>query len=227
MAPKGERFEMRLDEELLERVDAWRAEQPDLPSRSESARRLIDYGLSVRRGEFDSKSVSISDAERLIISLLCDLHKAQNVQGENDPDFIMSSILGGHFWAFKMQSHLFHSHVDSYSIVKEVIDTLDMWSFIESAVKKIGKAEQEQLEPARLTKFIGYDGHTETDHMGVAHHLIHEMGRFSGFKKRALDSHSPTVARYRRMYRVFEPLRPTLGLGRELSFSQLTQILGS
>lgn len=227
MAPKGERFEMRLDEELLQRVDEWRAGEPDLPTRSESARRLIDAGLSARRAESQSNMVSISNAERLIISLLCDLHKAQEVRGENDPDFIMSSILGGHFWAFKMESHLFHTHADSYATMREVVDTLDMWSFIESAIKKLSKGERDELDRSRLTQFIGYDGHTETDHMGIAHHLIHKMGRFSGFKKRELDSHSPTVSRYRRMYRVFEPLRPTLGLGRELSFAQLGQILGS
>ena len=35
MQPKSERFEMRLDLGTLERVDAWRMRQADLPSRAE------------------------------------------------------------------------------------------------------------------------------------------------------------------------------------------------
>lgn len=224
MAPLGERFEMRLDEELLERLDGWRANQSDLPSRSEAARRLISSGLEARTAA--GGDVVIANSDRLIISLLCDLLKAQGVQGENDPDFIMSTILGGHFWAFKMQSHLFHSQVDDHATMREVVDTLDMWDFIESSIAKLKKAERDALdEVARMTEFIGYDGHTETEHMGVAHHLIHTMGRFGKYKQRALDSHSPTVSRYRKIYRAFEPLRPTLGLGRWLSFEQLKKLL--
>ena len=224
MAPMGERFEMRLDEELLERLDGWRAGQPDLPSRSEAARRLIGSGLDARWSA--GNDIVISNSERLIISLLCDLLKAQGIPGENDPDFVMSTILGGHFWAFGMQSHLFHSQVDDRATVREVVDTLDMWDFIESSIAKLTKSERASLEEvARLTEFIGYDGHTETKHMGVAHHLIHAMGRFGKYKKRSLDSHSPTVSRYRSIYRGFEPLRPTLGLGRWLSFVQLQKLL--
>ena len=60
---KTERFEMRLEPETLERVDKWRAEQTDLPSRAEAMRRLIDVGLVVSgKGE-----LKINDGERLIL----------------------------------------------------------------------------------------------------------------------------------------------------------------
>jgi hypothetical protein len=45
MIAKTERFELRLDSEILERIDDWRGEQPDLPSRSAAVRRLIETGL--------------------------------------------------------------------------------------------------------------------------------------------------------------------------------------
>src|ERR1700757_2111975 len=45
MVPKSERFELRLDSEALERIDEWRADRPDLPSRSEAMRRLVEIGL--------------------------------------------------------------------------------------------------------------------------------------------------------------------------------------
>jgi hypothetical protein len=42
---KTERFEMRAPTRLLSSVDDWRRHQPDLPSRSEAIRRLIETGL--------------------------------------------------------------------------------------------------------------------------------------------------------------------------------------
>lgn len=45
MPPKSERFELRLDSEILYRIDEWRGKLPDLPSRSEAIRRLIEAGL--------------------------------------------------------------------------------------------------------------------------------------------------------------------------------------
>jgi hypothetical protein len=36
------------DDEQLEAVDAWRAKQPDVPTRSEAVRRLVELGLQAR-----------------------------------------------------------------------------------------------------------------------------------------------------------------------------------
>ena len=48
--PKTERFEMRAPADLLRSVDDWRRQQPDLPSRSEAIRRLIEAGLKTSHG---------------------------------------------------------------------------------------------------------------------------------------------------------------------------------
>ena len=49
MAPKTERFEMRLETTMIERVDAWRRKQEDLPSRAEAFRRLVELGLAAKK----------------------------------------------------------------------------------------------------------------------------------------------------------------------------------
>jgi hypothetical protein len=36
---------IRLSDEFIAKVDAWAADQPDLPARSEAIRRLVDLGL--------------------------------------------------------------------------------------------------------------------------------------------------------------------------------------
>lgn len=45
-APKSERFIFSAAKAFFERVDQWRRLQPDLPSRAEAIRRLVDKGLA-------------------------------------------------------------------------------------------------------------------------------------------------------------------------------------
>ena len=49
--------------------------------------------------------------------------------------------------------------------------------------------------------------------------------RWSMFKGRELNSHHPTLHTYRRMFRVFEPMRKTLAGRRNLDVKQLAAIL--
>src|SRR2546430_16020718 len=39
---------MRLSDDFIDKVDAWAADQPDLPARSEAIRRLVELGLTIR-----------------------------------------------------------------------------------------------------------------------------------------------------------------------------------
>jgi hypothetical protein len=51
MNPKTERFEMRMDPGELAQVDEWRRKQPDIPSRAEAIRRLIQQALKAKGGK--------------------------------------------------------------------------------------------------------------------------------------------------------------------------------
>jgi hypothetical protein len=44
---QSERFQMRVSPSFLRLVDEWRRKQPDLPSRAEAIRRLVERGVSV------------------------------------------------------------------------------------------------------------------------------------------------------------------------------------
>jgi hypothetical protein len=47
-AQTGEMVATRIQPELLKRLDAWRREQPDLPTRPEALRRLTEEALRKR-----------------------------------------------------------------------------------------------------------------------------------------------------------------------------------
>ncbi len=46
--PNTDRFEMRAPSAWLKAVDEWRRNQPDIPSRAEAIRRLVDAQLKRR-----------------------------------------------------------------------------------------------------------------------------------------------------------------------------------
>jgi hypothetical protein len=40
---------MRVSDEFIESIDEWRRKEPDLPSRAEAIRRLVELGLQAKR----------------------------------------------------------------------------------------------------------------------------------------------------------------------------------
>lgn len=227
MATKSERFELRIDEEQLSMVDRWANEQPDQPTRAEAVRRLVNLGLSAG----SSRAVHFSDGEKMLLLMMRDLFKNLKIKDpESKPDFLAEVIYGGHYWAPKWDMQgVFHDHVDSPRDVSHVTDVLDMWSFMEEAYERLN-ADQKAVIVAEVgqwatdVKFHGFDGNNESSQMSIAHFLINEMGRFSRFKDRDLNSHCPTYSRYRRMLASFEPMRAGL-VGKGLSVQQLITLL--
>lgn len=226
MPARTERFEMRLDQETLDTVDEWRSDQRDLPSRAEAIRRLIGIALTPRSG----RDTKISDGEKLILSMLSDLYKHEKVKTGIDPSFVMEAIYGGHYWGLGWQYQgLLHDHVDSQHTVTEVVNVLDMWSFIERGYQRLSEEDKIRVEKeappfGKNPRFAGFDGNNETEHMGIAGFLIDKLDRFATFDGRDLNSHHPSIETYRRMLRVFEPVRRTL-TGGDLGVAQIIAIL--
>ena len=228
MQTKTERFELRLDRQTVEQIDAWRTDQSDLPSRAEAMRRLVDAGLTVSRGD----DVQLSSGEKLILMMLHGLYRHHRVKAEIDPDFVADTIFGGHYWALEWKyPGVFHAYRDNQRVLSEVVDILDMWSFIESAYTRLPQDERAQIEVAaepfgKNVAFRGFDGNNESEHLGIARFLIGDLDRFDIFKGRDLNSHAPIMGAYKRILEVFLPIRKTL-TGGELSSSQIIALLNA
>jgi uncharacterized protein YfbU (UPF0304 family) len=221
-----ERFEMRLGPSVLENLDAWRATQGDVPSRSEAVRRLVELGLAKSAPE----QITLSAGEKLIVIMLCQLFKHLKVKGDVDPGFLEEVIYGGHYWGLDWRyTGLFHGHVDSEAVVSEVVDVLDMWHFLERGFDALSKKDKDRVAAeagpfGKHVVFAGFDGNGESEHIGVARFLIDRLDRFTVFKGRDLNSHCPSLDSYQRMLTVFEPMRMNL-IGRELDAAQIIEIL--
>lgn len=228
MNTKSERFEMRLDTDILDRVDQWRAQQPDLPTRAEAMRRLVETGLA----KAGSESVQFSDGEKLIAFMLRDVYKHLKINGEIDPEFVSDVLCGGHYWAPKWKmTGIYHNHEDDPRDVRFVVDTLDMWSFIEEGYEALSKKDKDRVEKeapsfGKHVKFAGFDGNKEAPLLGIARFFPEKLDRFTRFKGRSLNSHAPKSDAYRRMLHVFEPIRRTL-VGGGLNAMQIIALLNA
>ena len=78
---KTERFEMRLDEDILIRIDRWRSQQGDVPARAEAMRRLVETGLARSSPEV----ITFRSAEKLIIAMLANLLRTSRSMTELMP----------------------------------------------------------------------------------------------------------------------------------------------
>lgn len=224
-----ERFEMRIDSELLERLDMWGSEQEDTPSRAEAVRRLLELGLS--HGA-KGRAPHFTDGEKLITLMLTDMLKGLNVETETNIDLVRNAIYGGHYWALGWEMPgVYHGHNDKESRVSFVVDVLDMWSFIEEAYELLSDEGKERLakeaDPfGTHVKFRGFDGNNEAEYMSIATFLVRDLERFTRFKDYDFNSHSPTLVGYGRMVRAFEPIRATL-IGRRMTVDELATVLNA
>lgn len=161
--------------------------------------------------------MKLTDGEKLIVVMLCDVYKALNLKGSVDPDFVSSSVLSGNFQELKWElDGIFRDHEERNKAVTEVGEILDMWSAIERAYKRLTVEEKREVEAGagplgRGVRFSGFDDNTENEHREIAHFFIEKMGRFERFQGRALNAHMPSLEGYRRMLRVFAPMRPPVG----------------
>lgn len=86
---KTKRFEMVASERWVSAVDDWRRAQPDLPSRAEAIRRLVETGL--QGGGADAEAPTVWD-------LLAALYEAdpqwrENYGWENKPNATVSEVI--------------------------------------------------------------------------------------------------------------------------------------
>lgn len=174
--------------------------------------------------------MKLTDGEKLIILMLADLHEKLQIQGELEAPFLRSAIFHDHLWGIRWKySGIPFEASDDPPVVRDVLDILDMWSFIESAYATLDQAQRDKLakdaDPfGKNPRFAGFDGNNESEHMSVAMFLVNELDRFQWFKGRSFNCHFPSLDSHMRMLEVFEPMRTTL-TDSQLSVEQLTRIL--
>lgn len=175
--------------------------------------------------------MEFTNAEKLIIAMLAEIHSALKIKDGLDPDLIQSAVSSGHSWALHWQyPGLFQGENDTPNEVRAVAETLDLWERLERSFAEYpadARKELARLSPiyGQNVRFPGFDGNGE-DGYSIAHVLINDLGRWSSFHGRDLNSHMPLSDAY---YRMLETL-PELNKGPmdyAFSVAEAAQLLNS
>jgi uncharacterized protein len=159
--------------------------------------------------------MNLSEGEKLILVMLCDIYKALGLKGAVDPDTLKPLILAPEV----NNAHATNGAArdqDRTAVATEVSEILDMWSAIERGYKHLTVDEKHNVEVeagplGRGVRFSGFDVEIEIEYRDAAHHLIEVTGLFDRFQGRSLEAHMPALAGYRRMLRLYAPMRSVSG----------------
>ena len=175
--------------------------------------------------------MKLTPQEKLILIMLADIHKKLGINGEVDHEFIMKSIFSDNTWAipWKLSGIFGDEQFDDPPEVEEVSDILDMWSLIEASYSALSVEEKTRIEKEAShfsgeVKFTGFDGNNESNHFSIAKHFIKELGRWTEFDGRDLNSHARSLPVYQRMLKVLNRVRET-NLNDLLSAGEIIKIL--
>lgn len=153
--------------------------------------------------------MKLSNGERLITLMLCELYDKLDVAGEVDPDFLRTAIYTKNEWslAWKYPGIPFESGEEPPEL-REVLDILEMWSFIETSYAGLNENDKISLlaktHPfTTAPKFPGFDGNNEAEYISISSILIDQLDRFQDFSGRDLNAHMPTLDLHRRMLEKF------------------------
>jgi len=174
--------------------------------------------------------MKITDGEKLILLMLTEIYQKLNIDGEIDPEFLQSALFTDNLWGIPWRFNgIPFDKTETPPVVKEVVDILDMWMFIERSFEELTADEKVKVETeadpfGKDPKFRGFDGNNESKHVSAALFLIKDLGRFTEFRDRDLNAHMSTIERHQRMLSVFLPVRAQLD-GRLMTADELIRVL--
>ncbi|WP_090944431.1 YfbU family protein [Azotobacter beijerinckii] len=171
--------------------------------------------------------MKLTDGEKLITLMLCELYDKLQMNSEIDPDFLRTAIYTGNEWslAWKYPGIPFEDQKDPEQL-KEILDILDMWEHVELSYDQLSPEDKTTLDAlpfGKKPRFFGFDGNNEAEYIGITSILLNELDRFQRFKGRDLNAHMPTLDIYHRMLPTYN-LRRKQGL-ELLGVSDLSVIL--
>lgn len=175
--------------------------------------------------------MKLSNPEKLILLMLSEIYDKLELN-DIDTRLLRSAIHSENTWAldWEMPGVVGSDSEPTPALVKDVANYLDMWSFLEEAYSSYDTVIKERIAQeaapfGRHVRFPGFDGNNESDALSIARILVEDMGRFSRFKGRDMNSHAPLLPAYAQMLKVFEPIRPSISGTRSLSPDQAITIL--
>lgn len=174
--------------------------------------------------------MEFSNEQKLIITLLTDIHAKLGIEDSVDPLFVQRMVNEDQAWALGWAYPGLYEKVETPAHVKFVADVLDMWEVLEREFLDLSDDDKQrllELSPifGRDVTFKGFDGNHEYRERSIAHILINDLERWTGFAGRDLNAHMATIDGYKRMLEVYEGLPEESKLERSLTVEEIASVV--
>ncbi|WET11858.1 YfbU family protein [Pseudomonas sp. D3] len=178
--------------------------------------------------------MEFTNQQKLIITMLSDIHAELQIADSLDPDFVRRAVCEGQGWALNWKyPGMFEDPAEDPENVKFVANVLEMWSMLEDSFKALNAEQRAELavvsDPfGKDVQFPGFDGNNEYELLAIARIFVNDLERWSEFTGRINNSHMRVKDGYQRMFEVFDGIRDSkyqchdFGL---LNVEQLAQVL--
>lgn len=173
--------------------------------------------------------MNFTPEQRLIVGLLCDIHKKPEINNEYDAELISDAILTGNEWAIDLEyGDLLSSKIDDHRF-EFVSDVLQMCTVVEGSYAQMTDDEKAMI--AEGTKFnpekafFGFDGNNESEYVSFARFYVTRINRFPWFSEREFNSHIHSVDTYKRMLRIFNDVYDPVYGDDHLNAQQIISIM--
>lgn len=170
--------------------------------------------------------MKMTETERLILLMLAEFYEKNEMKVEIHQDQVDLRSLNKKSYEHK---YFVYQDLDTLSLIKEVVNILDMWLIIQKSYAFLTSDKKETLEKnipyiGNDPVFTGFDGFYESEHMKTSLYLASEIERFKKLKVNDFNSRSPSIDGYRRMLSVFQPIHEKVKY-KLLNVCQLSEVL--
>lgn len=172
---KDNRIELRINEDLLNKIDDWRKKQGKFDfSRSDAVRYMI-------KSSTDDFKLSEQERISLYLSLLILKRDAQENEflSKEKIDLALKAILYGHDWALKEIMSEMLVVPDKQTDVDFVYDVLNMFRVLTFSNRLLG----DDAIPSEKISFKGFDNNDESELCSIALFILHDMDKYRELNK--------------------------------------------
>lgn len=156
--------------------------------------------------------MELSDGEKLILTMLCDLQSQLKIRGRVNHKLVSAAVISGNTWGIKQEyPEIFAAKTVKETVTTDVSNIMDMWAYIELTYQQLGPHQRDMIEreahPYGTNVFFGgFDPDAEVEHWATCNFLVNHMGRYDVFRGRDLDNPTRSLEMQRHMYLMYRKL---------------------
>ncbi len=174
--------------------------------------------------------MKLTEGERLILLMLCEIHEHLKISEKTDAKLIREALMTGNFWGLD-RYYQPAPEVDP-KVADQTLEILSMWERLEESFAHLSPSDKKWFEEhasafQKDVEFPGFSGNFDSEQLTASRFYIDVLDNFEHFKSRQL-SRSPisTVDAYRRMLLIYQKILATV-MNQDFTAEQIAKVVAA